>query len=168
MWFNSKNKILKSLKKIMLFSNCRDFVMEFPGNSLGPLPHLLCFNAGDIFLFSKAQDCFFTDPLFSAPPRDGLQRGRDPTLETHLPQCLHLCHETTKGKYSMTGNRNSFFSQWERLGGFGIIDWTWCQPLRVPLESSQDTGCIVSMAATGTQLLVTGSCRGQKICIALI
>lgn len=67
MWFNSKNKILNSLKKIMLFSNYRDFVREFPGNSLGPLPHLLCFNAGDIWLFSKAQDCSFTDPLFSAP-----------------------------------------------------------------------------------------------------
>ena len=51
---------------MMLFSNYRDFVMEFPGNSLDPLPHLLCFNAGDIWLFSKAQDCFFTDPLFSA------------------------------------------------------------------------------------------------------
>lgn len=51
----------------MLFPNYGDFVVEFPGNSLGPLPHLLCFNAGDILLFSKAQGCVFTAPVFTAP-----------------------------------------------------------------------------------------------------
>lgn len=51
----------------MLFPNYRDFVVEFPGNSLGPLPHLLCFHAGDILLFSKAQGYVFTAPVFPAP-----------------------------------------------------------------------------------------------------